>query len=218
MKNATEIEQNLEAASEAVIAQEEEKSARRKLKGSAGKAITVIAICFSVFQLVTGYFPLIAMYQRVIHVIFGFSLIFHKQRKDRLSWDGVLFVALLLYLSYYVITHFIARADKVGLEPPMYELFLGGVLIFLTLEASRRTTGWSLAIFCVGSLIYALFGEWLPDVLGHPNYSIERIISGLFMTTEGIYGSLTGIASTFIFLFVLFGTFMQESGAGSFFF
>ncbi|MCJ7494592.1 MAG: TRAP transporter permease, partial [Deltaproteobacteria bacterium] len=224
MKNATEIEQNVEAASEAVIAQEEEKSARRKLKGSAGKAITVIAICFSVFQLVTGYFPLIAMYQRVIHVIFGFSLIFllfpmfHKQRKDRLSWDGVLFVALLLYLSYYVITHFIARADKVGLEPPMYELFLGGVLIFLTLEASRRTTGWSLAIFCVGSLIYALFGEWLPDVLGHPNYSIERIISGLFMTTEGIYGSLTGIASTFIFLFVLFGTFMQESGAGSFFF
>jgi TRAP transporter 4TM/12TM fusion protein len=224
MKNAAEIGPTLEAASEAVVAQEEEKGARRKLKGFEGKAITYIAVCFSVFQLVTGYFPLIAMYQRVIHVIFGFSLIFllfplsQKQRKDRLSWDGVLFVALLLYLSYYVITHFIARADKVGLEPPMYELFLGGVLIFLTLEASRRTTGWSLAIFCVGSLIYALFGEWLPDVLGHPNYSIERIISGLFMTTEGIYGSLTGIASTFIFLFVLFGTFMQESGAGSFFF
>jgi TRAP transporter 4TM/12TM fusion protein len=116
------------------------------------------------------------------------------------------------------VTHFIARADSVGLEPPLFELVLGGVLIFLTLEASRRTTGWSLAIFCVGSLIYARFGEWLPDVLGHPNYSIERIISGLFMTTEGIYGALTGIAATFIFLFVLFGTFMQESGAGTFFF
>jgi TRAP transporter 4TM/12TM fusion protein len=47
---------------------------------------------------------------------------------------------------------------------------------------------------------------------------VERIISGLFMTTEGIYGSLTGISATFIFLFVLFGTFMQESGAGTFFF
>ena len=224
MNNATDIEQKLTAAEEAVTAQEEEKSTRRKLTGPAGKAIAVIAVCFSLFQVITGYYPLIAMYQRIIHVIFGFTLIFlifpfsAKQRKDRLSWDGVLFVALLLYLSYYVITHFIARADKVGLEPPMYELFLGGVLIFLTLEASRRTTGWSLAIFCVGSLIYALFGEWLPEVLGHPNYSIERIISGLFMTTEGIYGSLTGIASTFIFLFVLFGTFMQESGAGSFFF
>jgi TRAP transporter 4TM/12TM fusion protein len=224
MKNSADIEQTLLAAEEAITAQEEEKSTRRILKGTSGKAISFIAICFSVFQLATGYFPLIAMYQRIIHVIFGFTLIFllfpfsTRQRRDRLSWDGFLLVGLLLYISYFVVTHFIARADQVGLEPPIYELFLGGVLIFLTLEASRRTTGWSLAIFCVGSLIYALFGEWLPDVLGHPNYSIERIISGLFMTTEGIYGSLTGIASTFIFLFVLFGTFMQESGAGTFFF
>ncbi len=224
MKTATEIEEKLEAATKAMVAQEEEKSTRRSVKGAAGKAISVIAICFSLFQLVTGYFPLIAMYQRLIHVVFGFTLIFllfpfsAKQRRDRLTWDGFLLVGVLLFISYYVVTHFIARADSVGLEPPLFELVLGGVLIFLTLEASRRTTGWSLAIFCVGSLIYARFGEWLPDVLGHPNYSVERIISGLFMTTEGIYGALTGIAATFIFLFVLFGTFMQESGAGTFFF
>jgi len=224
MKPSAEIEQQLEQASKAAVAQEEEKSTRRSVKGPAGKAVSFIAICFSLFQLVTGYFPLIAMYQRLFHVIFGFSLIFllfpfsARQRRDRLSWDGFLFVGLLLYISYYVATHFIARADSVGLEPPLFELVIGGVLIFLTLEASRRTTGWSLAIFCMASLIYARFGEWLPDVLGHPNYSVERIISGLFMTTEGIYGSLTGIAATFIFLFVLFGTFMQESGAGTFFF
>ncbi len=224
MKPTNEIEQKLEEAEKALVAQEEEKSTRRILKGNAGKAISVIAVCFSVFQLATGYFPLIAMYQRIIHVIFGFTLIFllfpfsARQRRDRLSWDGFLLVGLLLYISYFVATHFIARADQVGLEPPLFELVLGGVLIFLTLEASRRTTGWSLAIFCAGSLIYARFGEWLPDVLGHPNYSLERIISGLFMTTEGIYGALTGISATFIFLFVLFGTFMQESGAGTFFF
>jgi TRAP transporter 4TM/12TM fusion protein len=164
------------------------------------------------------------MYQRLIHVAFGFTLIFllfpfsAKQRKDRLSWDSYLFVGLVLYLSYYVATNFIARADSIGLEPPTYELILGGVLIYLTLEASRRTTGWSLAIFCACALVYARFGEWLPDILGHPNYPLERIISGLFLTTEGIYGALTGISATFIFLFVLFGTFMQESGAGSVFF
>jgi len=224
MEKVTEIEKELEAASETITAQEGEKGVRRKVKGNAGKVISAIAVCFSLFQLITGYFPLIAMYQRLIHVIFGFSLIFllfplsAKQRRDRLSWDGYVFVGLLLYVSLYVAMNFVARADQVGLEPPLYELILGGLLIFLTLEASRRTTGWSLAIFCIGSLIYACFGEWLPDVLGHPNYSLERIISGLFMTTEGIYGSLTGIASTFIFLFVLFGTFMQESGAGTFFF
>ena len=178
MKPTAQIEQQLEAASKAVVAQEEEKSARRSLKGTSGWAISVIAVCFSLFQLVTGYYPLIAMYQRIIHVIFGFSLIFllfpftTRQKRDRLSWDGFLFVGVLLSISYYVVTHFIARADSVGLEPPLFELVLGGILIFLTLDASRRTTGWSLAIFCAGSLLYARFGEWLPDVLGHPNYSV----------------------------------------------
>jgi len=214
----------LEASAEASAAEQEEKSPKRKLSGGAAKAVTVIAVGFSLFQLLTGYAPLIAMYQRVLHVAFAFSLIFllyplsRRQKKDRLSWDGILFVGLLLFLSYYVLAHFIARADQVGLEPPASELIFGGVLIFLTLEASRRATGWSLPLFCVGSLLYARFGEWLPEVLGHPNYAVERIISGLFMTTEGIYGSLTGISATFIFLFVLFGTFMQVSGAGNFFF
>ena len=224
MDKLTAIGKELAAAEEEITAQEEEKSARRRLTGLEGKLVSVIAVCFSGFQLITGYYPLIAMYQRLIHVAFGFSLIFllfpfsARQKKNRLSWDGYAVVALLLYLTFYVADNFIARADKVGLEPPMYELILGGILILLTLDTSRRTTGWSLPIFCGASLIYARFGEWLPDIFGHPNYSLERIISGLFMTTEGIYGSLTGISSTFIFLFVLFGTFMQESGAGTFFF
>lgn len=224
MADEMDIRKKLADAERAITAQEEEKSTRRKVKGTQAKIISVIGICFSVFQLITGYFPLIAIYQRLIHVAFGFTLIFlifplsAKQRRDRLSWDGYLCVALLLYVSSYVFINFSARADQVGLEVPLYELLFGGGLILLTLEASRRTTGWALMIFCLGALIYARFGEWLPEVLGHPNYSVERIISGLFMTTEGIYGALTGIASTFIFLFVLFGTFMQESGAGSFFF
>jgi TRAP transporter 4TM/12TM fusion protein len=224
MGKGTETERKSKGAGEIFATDEEEKSRKRKLAGPSAKAVSTIAVCFSIFQLITGYAPLIAMYQRVIHVAFAFSLIFLiypfslKQRKDRISWEGILFAGLILYLSYFVLTHFIARADQVGLEPPLSELVFGGILIFLTLDASRRATGWSLAIFCACSLIYARFGEWLPDVLGHPNYAVERIISGLFMTTEGVYGALTGISSTFIFLFVLFGTFMQVSGAGNFFF
>jgi TRAP transporter 4TM/12TM fusion protein len=197
---------------------------QRKLGGRAGKVITVIAVCWSLFQLITGYVPLLAMYQRVIHVAFAYTLIFLlypfslRQSKERLSWDGIVYTGLTLLISCYVAANFISRADSVGMEPPLYELILGGALIFLTLDASRRATGWSISIFCICSLVYARFGEWLPASLGHPDYSVERIIDGLFMTTTGIYGSLTGIAATFIFLFVLFGTFMQESGAGKFFF
>jgi len=223
MNNHLEMEPKVESP-KIQIPQDEEIIRKRTVTGPAYFFISAIAVSFSIFQLITGYAPLIAMYQRMIHVAFAFSLIFllypisQKQRKDRLSWDGFLFVGVLLYITYYVAAHFIARAHSVGLEPPLYELFLGGVLIFLIIEGSRRATGWSLAIFCAASIVYARFGEWLPEVLGHPNYSQERIISGLFMTTEGIYGALTGISATFIFLFVLFGTFMQESGAGNFFF
>jgi TRAP transporter 4TM/12TM fusion protein len=208
-----------------VIPEEEEDILRqRKLGGRSGKVITVIAVCWSLFQLITGYVPLLAMYQRVIHVAFAYTLIFLlypfslRQSKERLSWDGIVYAGLTLLISGYVTANFISRADSVGMEPPLYELILGGALIFLTLDASRRATGWAISIFCICSLVYARFGEWLPTSLGHPDYSIERIIDGLFMTTTGIYGSLTGIAATFIFLFVLFGTFMQESGAGKFFF
>jgi len=148
------------------IPQDEEIIRKRTVTGPAHFLVSAIAVSFSVFQLITGYAPLIAMYQRMIHVAFAFSLIFllypisQKQRKDRLGWDGFLFVGLLLYLTYYVAAHFIARAHSVGLEPPLYELFLGGALIFLILEGSRRATGWSLAIFCAASIVYARFGEW----------------------------------------------------------
>lgn len=213
-----------EHSAELLSLQEDEKDTKREVTGFTRKLVAVLAVAFSSYQLITGYFPLVAMYQRLIHVAFAFTLIFilypfsGKQKRSRLSWDGVLFVVAVLYLSFYVATHFIARADQIGLEPPVYELILGGILILVSLEAARRTTGWSLPIFCAGSLVYARFGEWMPSVLGHPDYTVERIISGLFMTTEGIYGALTGISATFIFLFVLFGTFMQQSGAGNFFF
>ncbi|MBI5967338.1 MAG: TRAP transporter permease [Deltaproteobacteria bacterium] len=212
------------AVQQRIEIEEEAKGPQHRLKGASAKVVTGIAIAFSLYQLITGYAPLVAMYQRLIHVAFAFTLIFllypisGRQKKDRLTWDGILLVALLLYISYYVVTHFIVRAGEVGLEPPLYELILGGILILMTIEAARRATGWALAIFVFGSLIYARFGEWMPTVLGHPDYEVERIISGLFMTTEGIYGSLTGISATFIFLFMLFGTFMRESGAGDFFF
>jgi TRAP transporter 4TM/12TM fusion protein len=204
--------------------QEDEKRTRQEVKGISRKVVSVIAVSFSLYQVITGYYPLVAMYQRLIHIAFAFTLIFllypfsGKGKKSRFTWDSVLWVVVVLYLSFYVATHFISRSDQIGLEPPLFELILGGLLILTCLEAARRTTGWSLPIFCAASLLYARFGEWMPSVLGHPDYAVERIISGLFMTTEGIYGALTGISATFIFLFVLFGTFMQESGAGNFFF
>jgi TRAP transporter 4TM/12TM fusion protein len=87
----------------------------------------------------------------------------------------------------------------------------------LTIEAARRVVGLGFALLTVTVLFYARFGEMFPSVLFHKDYDLERIITGLFMTTEGVYGLLTGISATFIFVFVLFGAMLRASGAGDFF-
>ncbi len=143
MKTTADIEQELEGASKAVVAQGKEKSTRRSLKGTAGKAVSKAVsfpICFSLFQLVTGYSPLIAMYQRLIYVIFGFTLIFllfplsTRQRKNGLSWDGFLFVGLLLYISYYVVTLFAGAIESASGVGGQFMAPVMGGSVFLMME------------------------------------------------------------------------------------
>ena len=88
----TKEEKKLPEGFDLPLSDEEEKTTKRKLKGSMGKMITVIAVAFSLFQVITGYAPLVAMYQRLVHVAFAFTLIFllypfsGKGKKDRHSW------------------------------------------------------------------------------------------------------------------------------------
>jgi TRAP transporter 4TM/12TM fusion protein len=97
------------------------------------------------------------------------------------------------------------------------ELWLGGLLIVAILEGARRTIGWPLPALTMLALAYAVVGGDLPGLLGHRGYSARRIISTLYLTYDGIFGLILGVSATFVFLFVLFGVFFRESGAGQFF-
>ncbi len=181
-----------------------------------------IAIVMSVYQLFTGLFQLTAMNQRVTHVTFALVLIylyysFGQKKKERIAWDGYLLAGVALVLGVFVLCTWFTKVGQIGMAPPVYELVLGTVFILLCVEAARRTLGWIFPIIALFSMFYARFGESLPGILAHKNYSFERIVGSMFITTDGVFGMLAGISATYIFLFILFGAMLRAAGGGEFF-
>jgi TRAP-type uncharacterized transport system fused permease subunit len=106
-------------------------------------------------------------------------------------------------------------------NPNPNELLFGAIAIALTLEATRRTTGWALPAVTIVFLFYARYGnqlpEWLDRWIGHRGYQPDRIIGQNFLTLEGLFGLPIDVAATFIVLFTIYGAVLEYSGAGKFF-
>ena len=90
--------------------------------------------------------------------------------------------------------------------------------VFLLLEGTRRIIGPWLSILSIGAMVYVFAGDAIPGKLGHMGFSIKNIVDGLFLTSDGIWGSTLGIASSHIMVFMIFGAFLLNSGAGDFLF
>jgi len=184
--------------------------------------VRIIAVAMSIFQLATGVYQFTAMNQRVIHVTFAMVLIYlyydiRLKKRARLTWDGYLLGFVMLSLGVYVFFAWFSRISDMGMAAPWHELLCGGVFIVLLIEAARRTLGWAFPIVSIGALVYGRFGEFLPGIFAHKDYPLERLISSLFITTDGIFGMLTGISATYVFLFILFGSILRVAGGGEFF-
>jgi len=90
-----------------------------------------------------------------------------------------------------------------------------GILILF--YACYRVVGMPLLVVVAAFLAYAYFGRWIPGTFGHAGYRVERIFTFLFYTTEGVLGTPTGVAASFLFVFLLFGAFLEKTGIGAFF-
>lgn len=107
----------------------------------------------------------------------------------------------------------VARAGA----PTQADIVLGFITILIVLEAARRTIGIALPVVAIAALFYAYLGPYMPGLLAHKGYSFRRIFPYQFLTTEGVYGVPLGVSATFVYLFILFGTFLDKTGAGQFF-
>ncbi len=91
------------------------------------------------------------------------------------------------------------------------------IAIVLLFEACRRVVGVPILVVVGCFIAYAYFGNMIPGTFGHRGFSIQRIATHLYFTTEGIIGTPLAVCSTFIFLFILFGAFLERTGVGQFF-
>ena len=209
---------------QAVMREFDKESDYRTFGGFFGKIVAAMAIAFSLFQVYTALFGVFdAMIQRSIHVSFAFALIFllyptsKKWSRTKLHpLDGFLAIlggAAPLYLTV-LWTHTLSQ--RAGSATPL-DIAVGIVGVLLVLEAARRVVGLPIVIVALTFIAYAFAGPYLPGKFAHRGVSVTTIVEHLFFTTEGIFGTPIGVSSTFIFLFILFGAFLEKTGLGQFF-
>jgi TRAP transporter 4TM/12TM fusion protein len=196
-------------------------------------AITVTGIALSLFQLyAAGVQPLGLFFQRPMHLGFILVLCFllfpltgKRRPRHRAGWlvDGPLMIGAILVACWLPLNiDTIANA----IFPRQADVLVGVVTTVVVLEAARRAVGLGMTAIGLLFVIYAFAGgrgelpwlaDLLPGVLSHRGYSLERLASQLTLGAEGIFGIPLGVAATFVFIFVLFGAFLEVTGAGQFF-
>ena len=190
------------------------------------KAVAVIGIGLSLFELYTaGVIAMTAMKHRsifltsILVIAFLTRPLYKGARRDRLNGAlciDLILVAMSVAVGAYIFIDLNGIFERQG-DWSQWDITVGIVLVLLVLEATRRVIGLNLTCIASGFLLFGYFGPYMPDLLMHKGYSIERMATTLSLTTEGIFGLPTGVAATFVFIFILFGSFLEKTGAGSFF-
>jgi len=190
------------------------------------KVITIISLVVAFLQVyyVIYAFPdpiLLRSFHACIFVafaIFWFSPSKNTQKKISII-DFILIGFSLATFSYILanLNRFVTRWD---FYDPLFslDLFFGSLFIILVFEAGRRVIGWPMGIVGILLFFYTFFGNHLTNRFAHAGFSFERVIELHFMTTLGMFGFVTGVSATFVFMFILFGAVLRYSGGADFFF
>jgi TRAP-type uncharacterized transport system fused permease subunit len=134
-------------------------------------------------------------------------------RTQAIDW---IFVGLTVAIAAYLVGA-IEDYKTRPTRPTPEELVLGGTLILLVLEATRRTVGWILPFITALFLIYCYFGPSIPEPFDHRGFTLNRIIGQNVLTLEGLFSTPIDVAATFIILFTIYGAVLERGGAGKFF-
>ena len=210
-------------SAEEVMQKFDKESDKRDPVGIWHYIICAICILFSCFQLYTAIFGVLdAHLQRTIHLCFGLVLIYllyparkSWSRKKMNPLDAILAV-LSVVATMYLVINYKELVTRAGMNTPT-DIVIGVIGVLLVFEATRRTVGWPMLTVALVFLAYAFLGPYMPGILAHRGVSFDELVSHLYFTTEGIFGVPMGVSSTFIFLFILFGAYLDATGLGKFF-
>jgi len=198
-----------------------------KLTGPWLAVVKIIAVLFSLFQLYTALFGLLeAQMQRPTHLMFALTLIYllYPTRKPKKTVNRGLQIhpldialsLLSIAVASYSLINYETLMESAGIYSST-DTVMAVLGILLTLEATRRIVGLPIVIIASCFLAYAFLGPYCPGFMNHRGYGLHRIVTQMWFTTEGIMGIPLGVSATFIFLFILFGSFLTSTGIMTFF-
>ena len=195
----------------------------RALTGWQGKMVALLAVAMSCFHFYTsGFGLLLAQKQGAVHLAFTLALVFllypasSKQSKTSgIPFYDFILAGLGVASAMYLVVFFNDLVTRAGL-PTTVDLVMGFVLIATLLEATRRISNPVLPCLAVVALLYCYFGRYMPQMLAHRGFSVARIVNHMYLGTEGIFGTPLEVSSTFVFMFILFGSVLEKTGLGRF--
>ena len=197
---------------------------RRKLTNWYCVFYGVIAASFSGFYLYTSGFGLVSSESnRAFYLLFTSLLVFlsYPANKNKDSFapsilDFVFIILASVSIIYWVNEYVNYAINRVS-SPSEWDTLFGVIAIIVIVETSRRALGIAIPIIAAIFLLQLYYGEYLPGKLSHSGLPFRRIIEFTFSTQEAMFGVVTATFATFVFPFMIFGAFLEKSGAGAFF-
>ncbi len=135
--------------------------------------------------------------------------------RDRVPALDIALALLGAFAGAYLLIFYKELATRPG-QPTTGDIVAALIGLVLLLEATRRAVGWPMAALAVLFIGYAMLGPWMPEVLQHKGASLNRLLSHLWLTTEGVFGIALGVSTGAIFVYVLFGTLLDRAGGGNY--
>lgn len=183
----------------------------------AALALSVTAIVFLVYTYYSGALASVpAFLQRSLHLGLVFVLcaliypskLFRKGSRAETAYN-LAFIALgLISIAYLSINW---KALYLSDLTPWGKV-VSFIVILVVLDMTRRSIGMTLVLIVVIGILYAFAGPYLPNIVAHRGYSLDRILSQVAVGTEGLFGSTLGISSTYVAAFVFFASFLEAFG------
>ena len=158
---------------------------------------------------------------RAIHLSFAIFLAFtawpafKRSPRHYVPLQDWLFAAAEAFAAAYIMLFYAELANRPG-NPTTGDIVVACIGLVLLLEATRRAVGWPMAVLALVFIGYSMAGPWLPDVISHKGASLNRMLTHMWLTTEGVYGIALGVSASTIFVFVLFGALLDRSGGGNY--
>jgi TRAP transporter 4TM/12TM fusion protein len=223
---ATDLEKAPEALQQLVA---DADTGGRSPSGLTKQVIFAVSVVWALFQLwyasplpfALGLGILNDTEARALHLAFALFLAFtawpafRKSPRDHVPVLDWVFALVGAFAGAYLLLFYADLSTRPG-KPITQDIAVALVGIVLLLEATRRAVGWPMAALAAIFIAYAMLGPFMPEVLSHKGASLNRLLSHMWLTTEGVYGIALGVSTGAIFVYVLFGTLLDRGGGGNY--